>query len=66
MATINFDGTKNKIKAFDPFVDVLTISGMSAAGSSVKDTADGVKITDLVTGNWIILTDTTMNQLSTL
>ena len=37
MATFNFDGTTTKTKAFDPFVDVLNIDLLSAAGTSVKD-----------------------------
>ena len=68
MATFNFNGSKSKTKAFDPTVDILNISNMSAAGVSVKDVSGGVKITDLSTGNSITLTGTSMSltRLSTV
>ena len=65
MATINFNGTTSKVKAFDPNVDILNIDLLSAADVRLIENASGVVILDPSTGNTITLTGLTLGDLAT-
>ena len=65
MASYHFDGTTSSTVNFDPEIDVLSISGLSAVDIEIKNLGSSLQIINPATGNTITLDGITYTEIST-